>query len=141
MKLTLITAKIIIALYLFAPQSTTAFDFPDVDPWYFQSNEAGYLFWVPDKAQHYYGSILVAETLKLMHLPAEKVSTPIVAFGIGFLWEVYQERKGIGFSNRDLFADALGVATSELMSGSFKMWVDYSTADETITFNIKKFLG
>jgi hypothetical protein len=33
--------------------SAGAFDLTEYDPWYYQSNEQGYSFTLPDKAQHF----------------------------------------------------------------------------------------
>lgn len=126
---------------MFGSSSTSAFDLPQVDPWYFQSTEAGYVFWVPDKAQHYYGSMLLTETFKKFSLPAQEVTAPALAFTVGFFWEVYQERQGMGFSERDLFADVLGVFTSNFSLKSVIMWVDYSTNEQTIMLNVTKLFG
>lgn len=137
----LVTIPIIIATVLLGSSSASAFDLPKKDPWFFQSTEVGYIFSVPDKAQHYYGSMLLTSTFRRFPLPAEKVTVPILAFTAGFFWEVWQESRGIGFSNRDLFADALGVVTSTFSSQSTKMWIDYSTNEKTITFNVSRLFG
>lgn len=137
----LVTIPIIIATILLGSSGASAFDLPKKDPWFFQSTEAGYIFSVPDKAQHYYGSMLLTSTFRRFSLPAQKFTVPVLALTAGFFWEVWQESKGIGFSNRDLIADALGVVTSNFSSKSMKMWVDYSTYEQTITFNVSKLFG
>jgi len=137
----LITIQILIATILFGISSASAFDLPKRDPWYFQSNDAGYIFSIPDKAQHYYGSRLVTSVFSRFPLPVKKISVPILAFTSGFFWEVWQESRGIGFSKRDLFADALGVVTSTFSSPTTKMWIDYSTYEKTITFNVSRLFG
>lgn len=137
----ILTLNLMMTALAFAPSDSSAFELPKRDPWFFQSTEAGYNFWIPDKAQHYYGSMLVTETFKRLSLPAENVTVPALAFTAGFFWEVMQERKGAGFSRRDLFADALGVASSQFSSRTVKLWVDYSTNEGTITFNITKRFG
>jgi len=93
----LVTIPVIIATILLGSSGASAFDLPKKDPWFFQSTEAGYVFSVPDKAQHYYGSMLLTSTFRRFPLPAEKVTVPVLAFTAGFFWEVWQESRGIGF--------------------------------------------
>jgi len=117
--------------------SATAFDLPKSDPFYYRSNSKGLMFSIPDKAQHYYGSQLLSEvTGRLSFLPAHEVTAPLLAFSIGFFWEVYQENRGIGFSERDLLADALGVLASKANRGNTVMYLNYSSADRTIILNL-----
>ena len=121
---------------LVLPSPAVSFDLPSYDPWYYQSNEQGYSFAVPDKAQHYYGSALINEFNKRLPLPGIKVMGPVLSFTAGFMYEIWQEQKGIGFSQRDLFADAMGVAASHLSSENFVLWLDYSTHDQVLMFNV-----
>jgi len=121
---------------LVLPSPAVSFDLPSYDPWYYQSNEQGYSFAVPDKAQHYYGSALVNELSKRLPLPGIKVMGPVLSFTTGFMYEIWQEQKGIGFSRRDLFADAMGIAASQLSSENFILWLDYSTQDQILMFNV-----
>ena len=128
---------IIIALLI--GSNVLAFDPPSCgDPWYYQ-NDNHPTFWVPDKAQHYWGSYLLNTTIS-QHVD-KKVST-VATLALGFLWEVKDSQtslgKGkVGFSYRDLIADGLGVVSAVINTGStWKMYVDYSTVDETITFNV-----
>jgi hypothetical protein len=124
-------------LITFCSISATAFDLPESDPFYYQSNSKGLTFTVPDKAQHYYGSQLLSKLGDhLSFLPGREVTAPLLAFGIGFLWEVYQANRGIGFSERDLLADALGVLASKANRGNTVMYLNYSTADRTIILNL-----
>ena len=129
------TGMALLILVLF-PSTPAAFDLPDYDPWYYRSNKQGYLFTIPDKAQHFYGSALLNEVGKRLPLPERNLTSPILAFAAGFMYEVWQERRGIGFSHRDLVANVLGVATSQFSSQSLKMWLDYSTTEKIITFNV-----
>jgi len=116
------------------------FDLPDSDPWYFQSDEAGYEVKVPDKALHFYGSALLNELGKQLPLPKKEVFSPALVFTAGFLWEVWQHTRGVGFSQKDLAADALGVLSSQLRSETFSMVLDYSVSDETITIRFTQLL-
>lgn len=114
-----------------------AFDFPKSDPFYYQSNSKGLMYFIPDKAQHYYGSQLLSEVSShLPFLPAREVTAPLLAFSIGFFWEVYQESQGIGFSERDLLADALGVLASKANRGNTVMYLNYSSSDRIIMLNL-----
>lgn len=113
-----------------------AFDLPKKDPFYYQSYERGYLYSIPDKAQHFYGSQLLTELSgRLSFLPSREVTAPLLAFGIGLLWEIYQENQGLGFSERDLMADALGVIAYKANRGRTRMYLDYSTTHRTIIVN------
>ncbi len=141
-----IPAKIIIGAIIFAvilglSPNACAFDLPDYDPWFFQSTEQGYNFWIPDKVQHFYGSSLLVETGKRIGFSKTNVVTPLVAFTAGFLYEAWQESKGVGFSERDLVADALGVASSHLSNNNYKFWMDYSVNEKTIMFRFSKLIG
>jgi hypothetical protein len=99
------------------------FDLPDMDPWYYYDHSR-VSFWVPDKAQHFWGSQLLATELPWLY-----------AFGLGLAYELHQERQGVGFSCRDLVANGLGVAAAKLNNRRFKLWLDYSTYESTITLN------
>jgi len=112
-----------------------AFDLPNYDPWYSQSYTQGLEFMVPDKAQHFYGSALVNEFCKRLPLPEKGVAGPTLSVTIGFMWEVYQEKNGIGFSERDLIADVLGVAASQISSEHVVIWLDYSIQEKVIMLN------
>jgi len=112
-----------------------SFDLPKTDPWYYQDHRH-ISFWVPDKAQHYWGSQLLCDNLKSLPFPNKEASTPFIAFGLGFLYEVYQERQGIGFSDRDLIADALGVVSSVVNSDNFKLWLSYDVVKKEIIWNM-----
>ena len=113
-----------------------AFDLPKYDPWYYHSHEQGYYFAIPDKAQHFYGSAIVNEFSKRLPLPAIEVLGPVISLTAGFMWETYQEQKGLGFSERDLAADAMGVIASQLSSERLSFWLDYSTTEEVIMFRL-----
>lgn len=114
-----------------------AFNPPENDPWYYQSDNHGIEFWVPDKAQHYWGSLLLNEVGKRLPLPASHITSPVLSFSAGFFYEVWQESQGIGFSKRDLAADALGVISSQFSGDAVKMWMDYSTTDKIIMFKFR----
>ncbi len=128
---------ILISMAFFGATRTYGFNPPENDPWYFQSDKLGVEFWVPDKAQHYWGSMLLNEVGKKLPLPAGKITSPVLSFSAGFFYEVWQENQGIGFSERDLAADALGVVSSQFSSDSIKMWMDYSTSDKIIMFKFR----
>jgi len=116
------TGLLVVVLTLCAPAH--AFDLPDSDPWYYQS-DSDWMFMVPDKAQHYYGSQLLVK----MGLH------PSAAFAAGLMYEIYQEDQGIGFSYRDLIADAFGVMAGAVNSEKFYLVMDYSTTQEFLTLN------
>jgi hypothetical protein len=75
------------------------------DPWYFQTDR-DVRFLVPDKAQHFYGSQLLASRLG-----------PASALLAGVAWELVEAASGGFVSGRDLAADALGVLASRLGPG------------------------
>ncbi|MBU0846412.1 hypothetical protein KKH23_04425, partial [Patescibacteria group bacterium] len=77
---------ITISLFFLLTVSTTAFEPPTWgDPWYYQSNEQGLMFLIPDKAQHYYGSYILGEVITTN---TNEWIGPLVALGLGFVWEV-----------------------------------------------------
>jgi len=125
-----------VLLVLLTAYPAQAFDLPKFDPWYYQSHEQGYTFTIPDKAQHFYGSAMVNELSKQLPLPGIEILGPILSLTAGFMWETYQDQKGIGFSERDLAADAMGVAASQLSSEHLSFWLDYSTAEQVIMFKV-----
>lgn len=131
----LITGMALLVLALF-PSTLAAFDLPSSDPWYYQSNQQGYLFAIPDKAQHYYGSVVLNEFSKRLPLPGIKVMGPVISFTAGFMFEVWQDQRGIGFSQRDLFADAIGIAASQLSNDHVVLWLDYSTQEHVLIFKV-----
>jgi len=118
------TTGFLVLVLLFCSPPIHAFDLPDYDPWYFQSDDE-WRFMVPDKAQHYYGSQLLVEVG--LH--------PSAAFAAGFMYEVYQDERGIGFSYKDLIADAFGVLAGSVNSEKFYLFMDYSTTDEILKLN------
>jgi hypothetical protein len=117
-------ATTLLLLALLLPGTAASFDLPDYDPWYFQSDD-DWLFMVPDKAQHYYGSQMLVEVG--MH--------PSAALAAGFMYEVYQNEIGVGFSYKDLIADAFGVLAGTVNSEKFYLFMDYSTRDEILQLN------
>ena len=118
--------------------SASAFDPPSYDPWYYQSNNQGLAFMVPDKAQHYWGSYGL-NTIGQKYLGNTVGS--LTALTLGYLWEVKDSKTSlgtanggvVGFSYKDLIADYIGVTSSLINKNNrVKMWLDYSTADEEI---------
>jgi hypothetical protein len=85
------------------------------DPWFFQT-DSDYRFLIPDKGSHFYGSQLLAEKFG-----------PVLAFSAGLSYEIYQNSIGVGFSTRDLFADALGCLSSQLTSPKLYVTWDVET--------------
>lgn len=83
------------------------------DPWYYQTN-LDYRFYVPDKAQHFYGSYFLA------YLTSTKLSLIC-----GLLKEIYDNQKGVGFSYRDIIANCLGILANKINKHRFKLWVPY----------------
>ena len=117
-----------------------AFDPPSCgDPWYCQDDSRP-MFWIPDKAQHYWGSY----TLSMVGQKyLGKKTGPLTAFVLGFLWEVKDSKTSlgtngtVGFSYRDLIADGAGVLSTIVnQKDDIKLWCDYSTACKTISLNI-----
>lgn len=86
------------------------------DPWYYQTDES-IEFWVPDKAQHFYGSQLLTES----------GVNPVMVFIGGLLYEAQQKE----FSERDLLMNVLGILAAHL-----PIAVDYSTLDKEIILKI-----
>jgi len=119
--------KALIILIVLIAGNAYAFDPPVNDPWYFQSDNMP-TFWVPDKAQHYWGSYALSEVGQKY---IGEYTGPAVAFTLGFLWEAGAEQ--VGFSYRDLIADGIGVLSSLVNKNRMtKLWMDYSTTDRTI---------
>ncbi len=127
-------------MLLLLTSNVFAFDPPTCgDPWYYQSNDRGFTFMIPDKVQHYYGSYLLTEiTSKYLG----NTLGSLAAFTCGFLWEVKDsetvlETKGVvGFSYRDLIADGLGVITSKINKNpNSRMFMTYDTLNKTIMLN------
>lgn len=110
------------------------FDLPASDPWYYQSNDRGLVFMVPDKVQHYWGSRLLTAGFDRLPLPGKRVASPLLAFAVGFGYELWQERQGIGFSPKDLAANILGILGQR--AGPLTTWVEYSTMEKTIILNV-----
>ncbi len=135
MKVSVFIAAVIVFWLFISPAH--GFEFAAYDPWYYQSTEQGYTFWIPDKVQHSWGSAFLNELGKKLNLPAKRITTPLLTLGIGFGYEIWQERKGIGFSQRDFLADLLGVISSEFSSETLVLYMDYSAHDNIIMFNVK----
>jgi len=134
-KISILTA--VAAIFCLIVPTAHSFDFAEYDPWYYQSTDQGYLFWIPDKVQHCWGSAILNEFGKKLNLPAKEITTPLLTLGIGFSYEVWQERTGIGFSQRDLLADMLGVVSSQFSSDDLIFYMDYSTHENIVRFNVK----
>ncbi len=137
----LLIGLIILAAVLGLSPDSCAFELPNHDPWYYNSLENGYVFWIPDKVQHFYGSMFLVETGQRLGITDESLITPLLAFTAGFVYEVWQESQGVGFSQRDLVADALGVASTQLSSRDVKFWMDYSMTEKTLMFRVRKLIG
>jgi len=133
----------VLAMTLFSGE-VFGFNPPDCgDPWYYQSNDKC-SFWIPDKAQHYYGSYLL-NCINTEYLGKWKGS--IATLTLGFLWEVKDSKTAldttnggvIGFSYRDLIADGLGVLSSQINKrNDLKIWITYNTEKEFIMLNVCK---
>lgn len=139
-RLLIAIAIFVLGLVLF-PNDAFGFDPPSCDdPWYYQSNDRGLTFMVPDKAQHYWGSYALTEVFRPK---MGRTFGAISAFALGFFWEVKDSKTKlgtanggvVGFSYRDLIADGLGVLSSTLTNDRWVFFVDYSTLEKTITFN------
>ena len=115
---------VLIFLTLTGPVQSFNVPAEDVDPWYYQDDRPA--FWIPDKAQHFYGSQLLVESG--WH--------PAAALGAGFLFEAWQDSQGIGFSWRDFAADALGVLAGQVNSDRAFILVIYSTEQEVIQLRL-----
>jgi hypothetical protein len=126
---------ILVATACFLPRSTDAFELPSHDPWYYQNDGSRY-FWIPDKAQHYWGSLLLGGLADRLPMTHNKWTVPVLAVGAGLMWEFYQDQQGLGFSERDLFADVLGVVSSQINGDDFVLWLRYSTEEDVILWNL-----
>lgn len=131
---------LIAAVLLVLVTSAAAFDPPSCgDPWYYQSNNRGLAFMVPDKAQHYWGTRALAEVAKLR---MSGVAAATLALAAGFMWEVKDNYTPlgagglVGFSWRDFVADILGAGGTLLDNETVTTWVQWSTKEKTITLNI-----
>ena len=126
---------LLIFAFMAVPLSVSGFDLPDRDPWYHQ-NDSRVNFWIPDKAQHYWGSQFLGELANQIPMTDNEWTAPILALGAGLMWEVYQEQQGVGFSERDLIADVLGVVSSQVNSDDIFVWLRYSTDEDVIVWNV-----
>ena len=88
------------------------------DPWYYQTDDA-LEFWMPDKAQHFYGSQLMTEA----------GINPLLVFISGIFYELSQSE----FSERDVLANILGIIAGQ---HKITMAVDYSTVREEIVLRM-----
>lgn len=122
-------------ILLLLTANATAFDPPTCgDPWYYQTDDRGLTFMVPDKAQHYYGSYLLTEITSKYNI------SPVIVFTLGFLWEVKDNKTSlnttngvVGFSYRDLIADGLGILSSRVNKHkNARLYLNYSTLEKTI---------
>lgn len=128
------TKILILGIICLLTKNANAFDPPNNDPWYYQSNDRGLTFMIPDKAQHYWGSYALSK-VGSKYL-GDKTGT-LTAIALGFIWEVKDNKVGNGFSYKDLIADYLGVATSIVNKNKdIKLWLNYSTTRQEIMLNI-----
>lgn len=140
--------KIVLTLLTFAtvfsscPDKAYGFNAPAYgDPWYFQSDDLGIMFVVPDKIQHYWGSYALSE-LGTKHFGP--ILGALMAFTAGFAWEVRDTYKMtdptgqtvVGFSTRDLIANGLGVLSSQLSTDDIQFYADYSMQTKQVMFNV-----
>jgi len=96
---------------------------------------------IPDKVQHFYGSALLNEVNRRFTLRGDDAAASLFTLTLGVMYEVYQDSRGIGFSKRDVIADVLGVAASQLSTERLILWVDYSTFEKVIMFKVTVRLG
>ena len=121
--------------------SAFTFDPPSCgDLWYYQDDNRP-AFYIPDKAQHYWGSYALS-VVGQKYLG--KKAGPLTAFALGFLWEVKDSKTSlgtdgvVGFSYKDLIADGVGVLSSLInQSKNVRLWLNYSTRDKEIILNIR----
>ncbi len=88
------------------------------DPWYYQTDES-VMFWVPDKAQHFYGSQILVEV----------GLSPLFVLSSGLLYELSQDE----FSVKDLLANVLGVLAAQ---HQIPLVIDYSVVDKEIVLRV-----
>ncbi|MCH9024922.1 MAG: hypothetical protein IH931_06270 [candidate division Zixibacteria bacterium] len=114
----------VFALSLISAEESNA-DTASYDPWYYV--DASYKFSVPDKFQHFWGSVALTEILGPM---------PALAIGIGK--EIYDDKKiKVGFSSRDIVADILGVISAKLTeTEKVSLWLDWRPEDDVIIVQI-----
>jgi len=96
---------------------------------------------IPDKVQHFYGSALLNEVNRRLILRGDDAAASLFTLTLGVMYEVYQDSRGIGFSRRDVIANVLGVAASQLSTERLVLWVDYSTFEKVIMFKVTVRLG
>jgi len=95
---------------------------PEYDPWLYQDSSLRFI--LPDKVQHFYGSYFLADRAGV-----------VPALVAGLAKEFYDQGAGVGFSRRDLVADALGVLASQLNNRSgARLWLAWS--DSSISFHL-----
>ena len=104
-------AKLVLIFFLLAVTAKA-------DPWYYQADDA-VEFWMPDKAQHFYGSQIMTEA----------GVNPVLVFIGGIFYELSQPE----FSERDVLANTLGIIAGQ---HRLQMAVDYSTEREEIILRI-----
>ncbi len=98
---------------------------PKYDPWYYVDGSK-YRFIVPDKFQHFYGSAILT-----------KIIGPMPALAFGVVKEVYDDEVAeVGFSIKDIAADALGVMSVKFAkTKTVHLWLDWDRSEETLVVN------
>ena len=117
--------SLLVLFFSLSPIMECQADPPKNDPWYYVHDKA-YKFVVPDKFQHFYGSAMLTEIIG-----------PMPALAFGFIKEVHDDSEAnVGFSVKDIAADALGVMSAKLAkTNSVKLWLDWNPTQETLVVN------
>ena len=115
---------LVLAMILFSAEESKA-NTASYDPWYYV--DASYKFSVPDKFQHFWGSVALTEILG-----------PMPALAIGISKEIYDDKKAkVGFSSRDIVADILGVVSAKLTeTDKVSLWLDWRPQEDVIIVQI-----
>jgi hypothetical protein len=94
------------------------------ESWYYADNS--FKFFVPDKAQHFYGSYYLCQT----------TSTEF-AVASGVAYEFYQSQSGQFFSIKDMVANVLGCIAYNVNDNKVCLYVTANNTEKIITLNMK----
>ncbi len=95
------------------------------DPWYYEMQSEFGVSPMPDKYAHFLRSFAMANVLP-----------GTVVFGLDLLYEVYDGRRGVGFSYRDLIADGLGTLAGTFNTETVYMYMTWAKTQKTLTLNV-----
>lgn len=107
------------------PFSVSAFELGQNDKWYYEHQSEFGIKLLPDKMSHFYRSYLFVQA----------VDPEIVAIS-NIFYELYDERRGVGFSIKDLIADTMGIISGKLFNGNVMPLIVWRSETEDIQLTI-----